>query len=45
MAELEPVGCGGTRVASTGELIGLRVIGVRKKSGRLRVSYDAGRND
>jgi Ser-tRNA(Ala) deacylase AlaX len=45
IGDFEPVACGGTHVASTGELIGLRVTGVRKKSGRLRVSYDAGRND
>lgn len=45
IGDFEPVGCGGTHAASTGELTGLRVTGVRKKNGRLRVSYDAGRND
>jgi Ser-tRNA(Ala) deacylase AlaX len=39
VGEFEPVGCGGTHVATTGELAGLRISSIRKKSGRLRVSY------
>lgn len=33
------VGCGGTHVTATADLAGLRIIGIRKKGGRLRVSY------
>jgi alanyl-tRNA synthetase len=39
IGDFEPVGCGGTHVATTSELAGLRITGIRKKSGRLRVSY------
>jgi Ser-tRNA(Ala) deacylase AlaX len=39
IGDFEPVGCGGTHAATTAELDGLRIAGIRKKSGRLRVSY------
>lgn len=39
IGDFEPVGCGGTHATTTAELAGLRITGIRKKSGRLRVSY------
>lgn len=34
------VGCGGTHVGNTRELSGLKILKIKKKKGKIRVSYE-----